>query len=154
MISKNTIDEFKKIVGSDRVLTDEVNRMTYAYDGAVLDPVLPALVIIPTESEQVGDIIRLCSENSIPVTVRGAGTNLSGGTIPMKDGVVLLTNGLNKILEINEADMYAIVQPGVVKAHAIDARTFVRRAVGEIEATVAMKTFKSLGEKQIHAALR
>lgn len=51
------------------------------------------------------------------MTVRGAGTNPSGGTIPTKEhGVVILTNGLNKILEINEQDLYAVVQPGVVTA--------------------------------------
>jgi len=58
----------------------------------------------------------LCNENSLPLTVRGAGTNLSGGTIPSPNGVVLLTNALNKILEINEEDMYAVVQPGVITA--------------------------------------
>jgi glycolate oxidase len=52
----------------------------------------------------------------LPLTVRGAGTNLSGGTIPSPEGVVVLTNALDRILEINAADMYAVVQPGVVTA--------------------------------------
>jgi len=69
--------------------------------------------------------VRLCNENRLPLTVRGAGTNLSGGTVPSSSGVVVLTNALNQILEINEADMYAVVQPGVITAKlaaAVEAR--------------------------------
>lgn len=116
MISGNLKKEFETLLGEKNVMGDEVTRMNYAYDGAVLDPVMPALVLRPDTSEQLGAIIRLCGENGIPATVRGAGTNLSGGTIPYKNGVVILTNAMNKIVEINEADMYAIVQPGVVTA--------------------------------------
>jgi glycolate oxidase len=67
-------------------------------------------------SEQLGKTIRLCYENNLPITVRGAGTNLSGGTIPSPGGAVVLTNGMDKILEINEQDLYAVVQPSVVTA--------------------------------------
>jgi FAD/FMN-containing dehydrogenase len=56
--------------------------ITYSYDAAVLEPVLPSVVLRPTRSEQLGKLVRLCNENAIPLTVRGAGTNLSGGTIP------------------------------------------------------------------------
>lgn len=116
MISKNLISQFESILGKENVMTSEVDRMNYAYDAAVLEPVMPALVLKPSEGEHIGEIIKLCNDNHIPVTVRGAGTNLSGGTIPRENGVVILTNGLNRILEINEEDMYAIVQPGVVTA--------------------------------------
>jgi len=78
--------------------------------------VIPALALRPSDSEALGQVMRLCNENRLPLTVRGAGTNLSGGTIPISEGVVVLTNALNRILEINEADMYAVVQPGVVTA--------------------------------------
>ncbi len=63
----------------------------------------------------------LCNDHGLPLTVRGAGTNLSGGTIPHAGGVVVLTNALNQILEINEADLYAVVQPGVVTAKLAQA---------------------------------
>jgi glycolate dehydrogenase FAD-linked subunit len=58
--------------------------------------------------------VRLCNNNRIPLTVRGSGTNLSGGTIPDVEGIVLLTGRLNRIIELNEQDMYAVVQPGVI----------------------------------------
>ena len=116
MIAKTLLTEFKTLLGDANVMDGESDRMNYAYDAAVLDPVLPALVVRPTQTSQIGDILRLANENGIPVTVRGGGTNLSGGTIPHASGIVLLTNGLRKIREINEADMYAIVEPGVVTA--------------------------------------
>lgn len=106
--------EFEAIVGADNVLTSETDRHTYSYDAAVLDSVMPALVVRPTTSEQLGKVTALCNENGLPLTVRGAGTNLSGGTIPHPGGVVVLTNGMSNILEINEEDMYAVVEPGVI----------------------------------------
>ena len=116
MISQTLLKEFKEKAGQENVFTDKADLVTYSYDAAVLEPVLPGVAIRPTNSEALSHIVRLCNENKIPLTVRGAGTNLSGGTIPLPQGVVVLTNALTKILEINEADMYAVVQPGVVTA--------------------------------------
>lgn len=116
MIRESLLKEFREKVGSENVFTEKADLFTYAYDAAVLDPVLPSAALRPVTSEALSHVVRLCNENRIPLTVRGAGTNLSGGTIPLPAGVVVLTNALNKILEINEADMYAVVQPGVVTA--------------------------------------
>ncbi len=116
MISKSLVDRFTTLLGKENVYRDKIDRFNYAYDAAVLEPVIPELVLRPTDREQLGEVARLCNENKLPLTVRGAGTNLSGGTIPQKEGVVVLTQALNKIIEINEADMYAIVEPGVVTA--------------------------------------
>ncbi len=116
MISEALKREFMKAVGKDNILTHEKDLHTYSYDAAVLDPAMPAIVLRPVHSEALGRVIELCHQNAVPVTVRGAGTNLSGGTIPHKGGAVILTNGLNRILEINEGDLYAVVEPGVVTA--------------------------------------
>jgi glycolate oxidase len=116
MIGKTVVRELQAIVGADNVLTDKADRVTYSYDAAVLDKVVPALVVRPTTSEALGRVVALCNENRLPLTVRGAGSNLSGGTIPLPGGVVVLTNALNRILEINAADLYARVQPGVITA--------------------------------------
>ncbi|MGE4292412.1 MAG: FAD-binding oxidoreductase [Desulfovibrio sp.] len=110
------IKEFETLLGKENVLTSETDLHSYSYDAAVLDSKTPALVLRPTNSEALGKAVALCNENELKITVRGAGTNLSGGTIPHPGGVVILTNGLNKILEINEQDLYARVQPGVVTA--------------------------------------
>ncbi len=115
-MTPSLVREFQAICGNDHVWEDPVDRTAYSYDAAVLDSVVPALVVRPTSQETLGQVVACCNRNGIPMTVRGAGTNLSGGTIPDSRGVVVLTNALNRIIEINEADMYAIVEPGVVTA--------------------------------------
>ena len=116
MVSQALVKEFQRLLGKEQVYLEETDRATYAYDAAVLEPVLPAIVLQPRSDEDLGRVVRLCQENGLPLTVRGAGTNLSGGSIPGRGGAVVLTTSLNKILEINEADLYAVVQPGVVTA--------------------------------------
>ncbi len=102
--------KFEEIVGKDNVLASEADRHAYSYDAAVLPPKLPALAVRPETPEALGRVVATCNELGLPLTVRGSGTNLSGGTIPSTGGVVALTGALNKIIEINEADMYAVVQ--------------------------------------------
>ncbi len=118
MISKALIKDFEKLLGSENVFTNEADRQSYAYDGAVLEQVIPAIVLRPTNTELLGLAIQKLYENEIPMTVRGAGTNLSGGTIPdSTNSAVILTNALNKILEINSEDLYAVVEPGVITSY-------------------------------------
>ncbi len=81
MISPALLKEFEKRLGTENVFADETDRATYSYDAAVLHPVVPALVLRPLESEALSWAVKLCNENRMPLTVRGAGTNLSGGTI-------------------------------------------------------------------------
>ncbi len=116
MINEPIISRLKEIVGPDNILVEKEDMLTYSYDAAVLDSQMPLAAVMPGKTEEVGQIISVCHENHIPLTVRGAGTNLSGGTIPEGTGIVLLTGRLNKIIEINETDMYVVVQPGVVTA--------------------------------------
>lgn len=116
MTNKALMSEFEAIVGKENVMTGESDLHSYSYDAAVLKPQAPAMAVRPETSEALGRVVRLCNENGLPLTVRGAGTNLSGGTIPATGGIVVLTGALNKILELNEEDLYAVVQPGVVTA--------------------------------------
>ena len=117
MLPPTLAREFETAAGRENVLTDPADLLTYSYDAAVVTPVIPALAVRPQTSEALGRVVKLCNDNGLPLTVRGAGTNLSGGTVPpTRKGVVVITNGLNRILELNEEDMYAVVQPGVVTA--------------------------------------
>ena len=117
MPSASLVKEFENLIGKENVFTSEADRQSYAYDAAVLPSVVPGLVLRPTSTEQLGALIERCYANGLPMTIRGAGTNLSGGTVPDADkSVVILTQGLNKIIEINEEDLFAIVEPGVVTA--------------------------------------
>jgi glycolate oxidase len=125
MVDAAVVKQLKELVGVQNVFDNKADRVTYAYDAAVLEPQLPAVVVRPENSEVLGRVVAFCNQERLSVTVRGAGTNLSGGTIPQQGGVVLLTNGLNRILEINSEDMYAVVQPGVITAQlaaAVEAK--------------------------------
>ncbi len=117
MASQALIRDFEDLIGKENVFSSEADRQSYSYDSAVLPPVVPALVLRPVTAEQLGVCVKKLYDNGLPMTVRGAGTNLSGGTIPdSTDSVVILTTGLNRILEINSDDLYAVVEPGVITA--------------------------------------
>ena len=113
-MDSNILKKFSEIAGVNNVFTNKTDLYTHSFDAAVLNPVQPGVVVRPENSETLSKVIKLCSENSLPMTVRGAGTNLAGATIPSKDGVVILTTGMNRIIELNTEDLYAIVEPGVI----------------------------------------
>lgn len=108
-----TIDKLRRIVGRDAVLDRAEDLMLYEYDGGV-DRGRPEWVVFPQTAEQVQAVMRLASEKKIPVVGRGAGTGLSGGSIPRQGGIVLGFARMNKILEIDIENRRAVVQPGVV----------------------------------------
>jgi glycolate oxidase len=95
------------------VLTDEEDLRPYECDGLSAYRRLPWIVALPETVEQVGRLLRLCSEQNIPVVARGAGTGLSGGALPLEDGVLLSLAKFNRILEVDPVNRTATVQPGV-----------------------------------------
>ncbi|MCB2379708.1 FAD-binding protein [Hymenobacter sp. BT635] len=109
---------FEQIVGEAYVLTAQrVEADVYADYGRDHTEDLhfaPDVVLRPANAEQISKIVRLCHENFVPVTARGAGTGLSGGALPIHNGVVILTDRLNRIVEIDERNLQATVEPGVV----------------------------------------
>lgn len=123
MLEKSVIKKFREIAG-EGVWTEEKDVMCYSYDAAFGEQCPPDIVVQPADYEQVSSVIKLCNVENIPIITRGSGTNLSRGTVPVeRGGCVLLTSALNKILEINTEDMYAVVQSGVVTADLADAVT-------------------------------
>lgn len=117
MASQALIKDFEDLLGKENVFTSEADRQSYSYDSAVLPSVTPAMVLRPTTAEQLGQCVKKLYEAGVPMTVRGAGTNLSGGTIPDSvESAVILTTALNRIIEINANDLYAVVEPGVITA--------------------------------------
>jgi len=122
MLNASLIKEFENLIGRENVLTSEADRQNYAYDATPYVPCVPALVLRPTQTGTLGKLLKLCYENDMPISVRGSGTNLSGGVVPENgNGVVILTNALNRILEINTEDCYAVAEPGVVTAQFANA---------------------------------
>lgn len=114
------VGKFQEVLGKENVFYEEADLLTYSYDSAPTQQVMPDYVLRPVNSESLSKAILTCHENNIPITVRGAGSNLSGGTVPERNGAVLLTTGLNRILELNQEDLLAVVQPGVITANFAD----------------------------------
>jgi glycolate oxidase len=115
-VAKNdVIAKLVELLGSARVLTGVEDRALYAYDAtADVASHLPDAVVIPLTTEEVQGIMRIASAHRVPVTVRGSGTNLSGGTIPIAGGLVVLMQRMNEILEVDAENLTATVQPGVI----------------------------------------
>ncbi|MCX7912308.1 MAG: FAD-binding protein [Dehalococcoidales bacterium] len=114
MIEKPIIDELCRIAGRENVLTAKEELTAYSYDATNLWRHLPDAVVLPHTSEEVARILRLASEKRIPLTPRGGGTNVSGGSIPVRGGIVLVTTRMNRIIEVNRTNLSATVEPGVV----------------------------------------
>jgi glycolate oxidase len=114
MLEKRLISELERIIGREWVLTSKEDLTAYSYDGTTTWAHMPDVVVLPTTAEQVSQILKLANRNKVPVTPRGGGTNLSGGSIPIKGGIVLCTTRMNRILEISKANLTAIAEPGVV----------------------------------------
>ncbi|MFZ5813690.1 MAG: FAD-binding oxidoreductase, partial [Bacillota bacterium] len=106
------IQQLHSIVGPEGVLTTPQALLCYSYD-ATIHQGRPEAVVLPTSTQQVSAIMRLATEHRIPVTPRGAGTGLSGGSLP-KGGIALVLTRMNRILEIDTANLLAVVEPGVV----------------------------------------
>ncbi len=113
-IKPEITSQLQKIVGKERVLTSKEDLIAYSYDSTTILSHLPDIIVFPTTTEQVSSILKLANDNLIPVTPRGGGTNVSGGSIPIKGGVVLCTTKMNRIREISKGNLTAIVEPGVV----------------------------------------
>lgn len=115
MFDKNVVEALKKIVGDEYVLTDKGDLLTYSYDGTPDQPqVMPEVVVLPETTEEIIEIVKLAKAEDFHIYTRGSGTNLSGGTIPLRKGVVLVTTRMNKILEVDPENLTATVQPGVI----------------------------------------
>ncbi|RSK36026.1 FAD-binding oxidoreductase [Hymenobacter metallilatus] len=118
LLTPALVAEFEAIVGTPYVLTAQrVEADVYADYGRDHTEDLqfaPDVVVRPGNAEEVSRIVRLCHEHRLPITPRGAGTGLSGGALPVHKGVVISTDRLNRILEIDERNLQATVEPGVV----------------------------------------
>ncbi len=108
-----TLDDLRAIVAAPHVLTDAEDLICYSYDGTK-QQCLPDAVVRPGDGDEVAQLLTLANERGTPVYARGAGTGLSGGAVPVHGGIVLDTVRLNQVLEVDEKNLIAVVQPGVV----------------------------------------
>lgn len=114
ILSTDILSTFQKICGEGFVFTDDETREAYSHDETEDLSFLPDVVIKPANAEEISAILKFCNQHKIPVTPRGAGTGLSGGALPVKKGVILSTERLNKIVSIDERNFQATVETGVI----------------------------------------
>jgi glycolate oxidase len=122
MLDATIIRQLENIVGVGNVLTKKADLVTYSYDATADMPrQLPDVVVMPETTAAVQEIVLLAKEKKLAIYPRGAGTNLSGGTIPLKKGIVLSFQKMDKILEVDPENLTATVQAGVVIQALSDA---------------------------------
>jgi glycolate oxidase len=112
-VSAEVFERIKDLVGEDHYLDSYEDRLCYSYD-ATIEESIPDAICFPGSVEEIARIMKWANEYRFPVVPRGSGTGLSGGSVPVKGGLVMVVSRLNRILEVNEEDFYAVVEPGVI----------------------------------------
>jgi glycolate oxidase len=111
MMDEKILAELRDIVGKEGVLSSPTHLMLYEYD-ASFDQHLPDAVVLPRSTEQVSAVVKVCNRAGIPFTARGAGTNLSGGSIPVMGGLTIALTRMNRLIEIDIENQRVVVEPG------------------------------------------
>jgi glycolate oxidase len=112
-VSASFRESITEAVGAERVRDDEQSRAAYAAD-ALGQGHLPDLVVLPRTAAEIAQLARLCTDHRVPLVVRGAGTGYTGGAVPTLGGVVVSLEQMNRILEIDQVNLLAVVEPNVI----------------------------------------
>jgi glycolate oxidase len=118
-----TLARLREIVGAENVLTSQEDLIAYSFDGTAAMQQLPGAVVFATTTEQVAQGLKFANETKLPVVTRGSGTGLSGGSLPSADCLVLCLVKMNRILELDRANLTILVEPGVTTLAVFDAAT-------------------------------
>jgi FAD/FMN-containing dehydrogenase len=112
-VKAGALKELENIVGSDFVSTNKADLYIYSQDMTQAEPSWPDIVVLPRSADEVQAVIRLANKEKIPVTPYVSGGNIGGLAIPLKGGILLDLKRMNRIIEVSEIDMYAVLEPGV-----------------------------------------
>ncbi|MGE0591301.1 MAG: FAD-binding oxidoreductase [Vicinamibacterales bacterium] len=124
MVTPAFLAALRASLGDTPVLVGADERAAYAHDALGVGP-LPDVVVRPAHTADVAAVARLCHEHGVPLIVRGAGTGYTGGAVATRGGVVLAMDRLNRIIEIDDVNLLAVVEPNVITAdlqRAVEAR--------------------------------
>jgi glycolate oxidase len=111
MKKEEMINELTRLAGKENVLDSEMQIRLYEYDASLIRS-QPDCIVFPTSTKVVSDILKYACANNIPVIARGAGTNLSGGSICMQGGICLVMTKMNRIIELDIENQRVVVEPG------------------------------------------
>src|SRR5579859_930052 len=115
-LSANARNRLAEICGPANLLQSPEERIAYSYDATAMLAHQPEAIVFVESAQQVSDVLKLANAEGFKVVPRGSGTNLSGGTIPVENGIVLVTVKMDRILEIDPRNLTALAQPGVLTA--------------------------------------
>ena len=115
------LKQLRAIVGAKNVLTKKEDLIPYSFDGTAALKATPGCVVFVKDSEQIAGILKLANESGTHVVTRGSGTGLSGGSLPSDDCIVMCTVRMDKILEIDQANLTMLVEPGVTTINIAEA---------------------------------
>ena len=116
-MAENAIARLTALLPAGRIMSAPAELSAYESDGLTAFAARPLAVAVPETQEEVIAIVRFCHAEKLPFVARGSGTSLSGGSLPVKEGIVITMNRLNRILKLDPAGRVAVVEPGVVNAH-------------------------------------
>jgi glycolate oxidase len=112
-VNATFLASLREIVGSDGLLSDPNEILTYESDGLARLRATPGCVVLPDTAEEVQGVVRICHQHKIPFVARGHGTGLSGGALPLPDGVLIVLSRLNRVVDIDIPNQRVTVEPGV-----------------------------------------
>src|SRR3954467_14830151 len=115
------VDRLRAICGDEHVITQRHQLRTYESDGLLQYAVTPGAVVLPGSAEEVQQVVRACYEHETPFVARGAGSGLSGGALPVADGIVIGLARLRAVLEIDLENGRVVVEPGVTNVEVSKA---------------------------------
>ncbi len=113
-LSPAVLDELRRVCGREAVLAEPEQVRTYECDALTNMRAVPLAVLLPTTAEQVQGILRVCYKARIPFVARGSGTGLSGGALPLDNGIVISLARMNRVLEVDFDNARVVVEPGVI----------------------------------------
>ena len=122
-LAEKFLSELQAIVSPENVLTKREDLITYSFDGTAALTQLPGAVAFVRDAREVAAVLKLANATRIPVVTRGSGTGLSGGSLPVPGCLVLCTVKMNRILEVDRANLTMLVEPGVTTLQVADAAT-------------------------------
>jgi len=115
-VNSTVKEKIKKIVGTTNFLDSPEDKLCYSFDGTPIFQQLPEAIIFPENEEQISEVVKLANQEKFNIVPRGAGTGLSGGSIPVENSLVVVMTRWNKILEVDTKNLTATVQSGVITA--------------------------------------
>ena len=120
-LAQNTLTELQRIAGTDNVLVEKEDLIPYSFDGTAALQQMPGCVVFAKSTAEVVEILKFANRTGSPIVTRGSGTGLSGGSLPSQDCIVLCLAKMDKIVELDRANLTLLAEAGATTLAIADA---------------------------------